>query len=159
MISFTVSFSFILRNWLMFAVVNDSVLGPLASALVDKYGCKYMTVAGGVTCMIGFILSAVANSIGVMYFTFGIIGGLSRALTYVTAVVAIAFWFDKKRTLALGLQASGAGIGTVVFPPISIFLLDEYGWRGTLLVFAGFFANMCVCGMLMRDPEWITESE
>ncbi|KAJ8923171.1 hypothetical protein NQ315_001725 [Exocentrus adspersus] len=131
--------------------------GPLASALVDKYGCRYMTILGGVTCMIGFLLSAIADSIGVMYFTFGIIGGLSRSLTYVTVVVPIAFWFEKRRTIALGLQASGAGIGTVIFSPITTSLLSEYGWRGTLVIFAGLFANMCVCGMLMKDPEWVTE--
>lgn len=33
-------------------------------------------------------------------------------------------------------------------------LLDEYGWRGTTLILAGIFLNMCICGMLMKDLEW-----
>lgn len=135
------------------------ILGPIGSALVDKYGCQSMTVLGGLICTVGFFLSAYSRSIGVMYVTFGVIGGLGLGLCFVTAVVSIAFWFEKRRTIALGLAASGTGFGTVVFSPLSTRLLFEYGWRGTLLIIAGFFANMCVCGMLMRDPNWIIETE
>ncbi|KAJ8957423.1 hypothetical protein NQ318_004903 [Aromia moschata] len=133
--------------------------GPIASAFVDKYGCKLMTVIGALICSFGFVLSSYSRSIGVMYVTFGVIGGLGRGLSYVTAVVSIAFWFEKRRTFVLGLAASGAGFGTVIFSPLSTFLLEQYGWRGTILIFAGLFANMCVCGVLMRDPDWILEEE
>ncbi|KAJ8923170.1 hypothetical protein NQ315_001724 [Exocentrus adspersus] len=133
--------------------------GPIASAFVDRYGCKSMTVVGALICAFGFVISSFARSIGVMYVTFGVIGGLGRGLSYVTAVVSIAFWFEKKRTFVLGLAASGAGFGTVVFAPLSTWLLSEYGWRGTILIFAGLFANMCVCGVLMRNPDWIVEEE
>lgn len=126
---------------------------------MDRYGCKSMTVLGALICVTGFVISSYTRSIGVMYVTFGVIGGIGRGLSYVTAVVSIAFWFEKKRTFVLGLAASGAGFGTVVFAPLSTWLLYEYGWRGTLLIFAGLFANMCVCGMLMRNPEWIIEEE
>ncbi|KAJ8933232.1 hypothetical protein NQ314_014148 [Rhamnusium bicolor] len=135
------------------------IAGPIGSALVDKYGCKSMTILGGLICTVGFILSSYSKSIGVMYVTFGVIGGLGLGLCFVTAVVSIAFWFEKRRTIALGLAASGTGFGTVVFSPLSTCLLNEYHWRGTLLIVAGFFANMCVCGMLMRDPDWIIEEE
>ncbi|KAJ8972057.1 hypothetical protein NQ317_010926 [Molorchus minor] len=135
------------------------ITGPIASALVDKYGCKYTTIVGGIICTVGFVLSHFAKSIGVIYLTFGVIGGLGQALCFVTAVVSIAFWFEKHRTLALGLAASGTGFGTVIFSPMSTTLLFEYGWRGTLLIISGFFANMCVCGFLMRDPDWIIEEE
>ncbi|KAJ8957424.1 hypothetical protein NQ318_004904 [Aromia moschata] len=135
------------------------LVGPLASALVDKYGCKYMTIAGGVITSLGFLTSAYARSIGVMYVTFGIIGGVGRGLTYVTAVVAVAFWFEKRRSVAVGIAQSGAGFGTIIFSPLTTVLLSTYGWRGTLLITASIFLNMCVCGMLMRDPDWIVEEE
>ncbi|CAG9838628.1 unnamed protein product [Diabrotica balteata] len=135
------------------------IAGPIGSALVDKYGCMSMTIIGGIICTIGLALSSYARTIGVMYLTFGVIGGLGLTLCFVTAVVSIAFWFEKKRTIALGLAASGTGFGTAVYSPLATWLLFEYGWRGTLLITAGFFANMCVCGALMRDPDWIIEEE
>lgn len=128
--------------------------GPVMSALVDRYGCRRMTIAGGMISGLGFVLSCFSNTIEVMYLTFGVIAGLGLGLCYVTAVVSIAYWFDKKRTLAVGLGACGTGIGTFVYAPMTTFFIEEYGWRGTCLLLAGTFFNMIVCGTVMRDPEW-----
>ncbi|XP_072743081.1 uncharacterized protein [Anoplolepis gracilipes] len=128
--------------------------GPIMSALVDRYGCRNMTIIGGMISGLGFILSIFSNTIEVMYLTFGVIAGLGLGLCYVTAVVSIAFWFDKKRTLAVGLGACGTGIGTFVYAPMTTYFIAEYGWRGACLLLAGTFFNMIVAGTVMRDPEW-----
>lgn len=128
--------------------------GPIMSALVDRYGCRKMTIAGGLISGFGFILSIFSNTIELMYLTFGVIAGLGLGLCYVTAVVSIAFWFDKKRTLAVGLGACGTGIGTFVYAPMTTYFIEEYGWRGACLLLAGTFFNMIVAGAVMRDPEW-----
>lgn len=130
--------------------------GPIMSALVDRYGCRKMTILGGIISGLGFILSVFSNTIEVMYLTFGVIAGLGLGLCYVTAVVSVAFWFDKRRTLATGLGACGTGIGTFVYAPMTTFFIAEYGWRGTTLLLAGTFFNMIVAGAVMRDPEWLT---
>ncbi|XP_012537816.1 monocarboxylate transporter 5 [Monomorium pharaonis] len=128
--------------------------GPIMSALVDRYGCRNMTIAGGLISGLGFILSIFSNTIEIMYLTFGVIAGLGLGMCYVTAVVSIAFWFDKKRTLAVGLGACGTGIGTFVYAPMTTYFIEEYGWRGACLLLAGTFFNMIVAGTVMRDPEW-----
>lgn len=128
--------------------------GPIMSALVDRYGCRNMTIIGGLISGLGFILSIFSNTIEVMYLTFGVIAGLGLGLCYVTAVVSIAFWFDKKRTLAVGLGACGTGIGTFIYAPMTEYFIKEYGWRGTCLLLAGTFFNMIIAGAVMRDPEW-----
>lgn len=128
--------------------------GPIMSGLVDRYGCRKMTIMGGIISGTGFVLSSYAHSIGVMYLTFGVLAGLGLGLCYVTAVVSITYWFDKKRTLAVGLGACGTGIGTFVYAPMTTFFIEEYGWRGCVLLLAGTFFNMIVCGTVMRDPDW-----
>lgn len=131
------------------------ILGPVGSALVDKYGCRKMTILGGIISGLGFIISSFARSIEMVFFTFGFLSGLGLCLCYVTAVVSIAYWFDKKRTLATGLGACGTGIGTLLYAPLTQYSIEEYGWRGTVLLLAGTFFNFCVCGALMRDPDWL----
>ncbi|CAG9767259.1 unnamed protein product [Ceutorhynchus assimilis] len=131
--------------------------GPLMSALVDKFGCRPMTIVGGLIAALGFVLSSQCYSLSYMYVTFGVIAGFGLGLIYVTVVVSVAFWFEKKRTLAVGIGSSGIGIGTFVFSPFSTYLIEELGWRGTTLILAGVFLNMCICGALMRDPDWIIE--
>lgn len=130
--------------------------GPVMSALVDRYGCRSMTILGGIISTIGFVLASVSTSLEMMMITFGVIAGLGLGLVYVTAVVSIAYWFEKKRNLATGLGACGTGVGTFIYAPMTQYFIEEYGWRGTILLLSGTLLNLCVCGCVMRDPEWWT---
>lgn len=129
------------------------------SALVDAYGCRWMTIAGGIVSAIGFILSYYSKSIVTMYITFGIISGTGLGVIFVTSVVSVTYWFDERRTLAVGLASCGVGMGTFVFAPITLYSISEYGWRGTVLLLSGSFLNMCCCGAAMRDPEWLKDKD
>lgn len=131
------------------------IAGPIMSALVDRYGCKKMTIVGGVASTIGLVAASYSNSIETLYVTYGLMAGLGMGLLYVTAVVSIAYWFDKRRNLAVGLGSCGVGFGTFVYSPLTTYLLDEYQWRGALLLLAGTVLNVCICGAVMRDPEWL----
>lgn len=131
------------------------IAGPIMSALVDRYGCKNMTILGGVASTIGFVAASFSNSVEVLYVTYGLMAGIGMGLLYVTAVVSIAYWFEKRRNLAVGLGSCGVGFGTFVYSPLTTYLLDEYGWRGALLLLAGTVLNVCICGAVMRDPEWL----
>ncbi|KAG7302535.1 hypothetical protein JYU34_012453 [Plutella xylostella] len=128
--------------------------GPIMSALVDRYGCRSMTILGGIISTLGFVLASISTSLEMMMITFGVIAGLGLGLVYVTAVVSIAYWFDKKRTLAVGLGACGTGVGTFVYAPMTQYFIEEFGWRGAILLLSGTLLNLCVCGTVMRDPEW-----
>ncbi|XP_052869576.1 uncharacterized protein LOC128275200 [Anopheles cruzii] len=130
--------------------------GPVASFLTDRYGCRKVTIIGSILASGGFALSAYASSIEMLYLTFGIMAGFGLSLCYVAAVVIVAYYFDKRRSFATGLSVCGSGIGTFIFASLTQFLLDTYGWRGTTLILAGVFLNMCLCGLLMRDLEWTT---
>ncbi|XP_026750894.1 monocarboxylate transporter 14-like [Galleria mellonella] len=128
--------------------------GPIMSALVDRYGCRSMTILGGIISTLGFVLASISTTIEMMMVTFGVIAGLGLGLVYVTAVVSIAYWFEKKRNLAVGLGACGTGVGTFIYAPMTRHFIKEYGWRGTILLLSGTLLNLCVCGCVMRDPEW-----
>ncbi|XP_063534320.1 monocarboxylate transporter 4-like [Cydia strobilella] len=128
--------------------------GPVMSALVDRYGCRSMTILGGIISTLGFVLASVSTTIETMMLTFGVIAGLGLGLVYVTAVVSIAYWFEKKRNLAVGLGACGTGVGTFLYAPMTQYFIEEFGWRGTILLLSGTLLNLCVCGCVMRDPEW-----
>lgn len=128
--------------------------GPIASFLTDRYGCRKMCICGSIIASIGFIASAFTTNMESLFFTFGIVSGFGLSLCYVAAVVIVAYYFEKKRSLATGLSVCGSGIGTFIFAPLTQVLLDEYGWRGTTLILAGLFLNISVCGALMRDLAW-----
>ena len=128
--------------------------GPIASALTDRYGCRKVTIAGSILATLGFLLSSFANTLEVLYLTFGILSGFGLSLCYVAAVVIVAYYFERRRSFATGISVCGSGVGTFVFAPLTRVLIEEYGWRGACVILAGCFLNMCVCGALFRDLEW-----
>lgn len=134
------------------------LLGPFASALTTRFGCRTMTIIGGIIAFIGMILSCFATSIEMLCVTFSTIVGTGFSFCYITSVVVVAFYFDKRRALATGLAVCGTGVGTFTFAPLMDLLLVEYGWRGLFLVMSGVTLNLIVCGMLFR-PLQFTESE
>lgn len=60
---------------------------------------------------------------------FGVITGFGLSLCYVAAVVIVAYYFDKRRSLAPGLSMCGGGIGTFMFGPLNSYLIGESGSR------------------------------
>ncbi|XP_072938351.1 monocarboxylate transporter 9-like [Epargyreus clarus] len=131
------------------------ISGPIMSALVDRFGCRKMTMLASLVSTCGFLLAAISNSVELLCVTLGIISGLAMGVLYVTSVVAVAFWFDKRRTLAVSLASCGIGFGTVVYSPLTNFFLQIFDWRNTLVLLSGTILNMCICGALMRDPDWV----
>lgn len=136
-------------------IATPLIAGPVMSALVDRFGCRGMTMIAGVLSTIGFLLASVSNSVEMLCLTFGFLSGLGMGVLHVTAVVSVAFWFDKKRNLAVSLASCGFGVGTFIFSPFVNWLIEEYGWRSTIIVLAGVLLHLCVCGAVMRNPEWL----
>ena len=74
-------------------------------------------------------------------------------MLYLPAVVSVTHYFLKRRSFATGLALCGTGIGTIILTPLSEALIDEYGWRGAILIEAGLILNGCMCGFLLRPLE------
>lgn len=84
-------------------------------------------------------------------------------MAYLPAIIAVSFYFERRRSLATGLAVCGSGFGTFLFAPLTDLLLDEYGWKGTVLIETGLLLNCILCGAvfrpleLMNKPVTITE--
>ncbi|KAG8523097.1 Monocarboxylate transporter 12 [Galemys pyrenaicus] len=76
--------------------------------------------------------------------------GLGFALCYSPAIAMVGKYFRRRKALAYGIAMSGSGIGTFILAPVVQFLIEQFSWRGALLILGGFVLNLCVCGALMR---------
>lgn len=56
------------------------IVGPVASALTNRYGCRKVTVVGAVIASSGFLLSLFAPNIYYLYVTFGILSGKANCV-------------------------------------------------------------------------------
>jgi len=71
-------------------------------------------------------------------------------MAFISSVVAVSFYFDKRRSIAIGIAVCGTGVGTFAVAPLTNALLSEYSWKGTSLIQAGLLLNCIICGMLFR---------
>ena len=126
-------------------------LGPLTSVLVNRLGCRLTSIIGGLICVSGLLLSSLASSIYIMYLTYTFMFGFGSSCLYVSSYVITSLYFDKNRSIATGITASGSGLGTMSVAPILQALLDSFGWIKTYRITAGIFSVVCVL-CLTFDP-------
>lgn len=63
------------QNIILTMCITIYFLGPVASALTNRYGCRVVTIAGAIVAAIGFILSLFAPNIYYLFFSFGVLSG------------------------------------------------------------------------------------
>ncbi|XP_059482232.1 monocarboxylate transporter 2 isoform X2 [Neocloeon triangulifer] len=131
-------------------------VGPLVSALANKFGCRAVCIAGSVLSCVAFALSTLSPNVTVLMLTYGVMGGIGFGLIYLPAVVAVGYYFETKRSLATGIAVCGSGVGTFAFAPLADYLLKTFGgWQGANLILAGLILNCAIFGALMRPLELV----
>ena len=135
------------------------LVGPIVSALTNRYGCRIVCMIGSVIATVAFILSAFcSNSVSNLMFTYGVLGGIGFGLIYLPAVVCVGYYFETRRSLATGIAVCGSGFGTFTFAPLASYLIETFGWKGALLILAGLILNCVLFGALMK-PLVYTEGD
>jgi ACS family hexuronate transporter-like MFS transporter len=90
--------------------------------------------------------------------------GLGEAGNWPGAAKVIAEWFPvRERAFAMAVFNSGAAIGSVVAPPIIVWLQLSYGWQTTFIVTGALgFLWLALWLLCYQSPDrhrWITDEE
>jgi MFS family permease len=138
--------------------LQNGITFPLAGWLSDKYGSKYLAVAGCCMMGAGFILMYFIQTAWQYYLVWGVlIAGGSTLGFSVSIDKVVTNWFIKKRGLAFSIRfAIAAIVGMILLPIISI-AVTLWGWRFTSLIWAGVaFAVIPVAFIFVRQhrPEY-----
>ncbi|XP_050042907.1 monocarboxylate transporter 14 [Dermacentor andersoni] len=137
--------------WIASIMVGTTFcIGPVASGLTTKYGCRAVTIAGSLLATVGLVVSVVAPNVTYLFFTIGLCTGAGFGLMYLPAIVSVTTYFEKRRAFATGIAVCGSGFGTFALAPFIEWLVHVYGWQGALLCTAGMVLNCCVFGALLR---------
>ncbi|ESO03530.1 hypothetical protein HELRODRAFT_111962 [Helobdella robusta] len=127
------------------------ILSPLACSAVPVIGCRKLGVFGGIVMCLSIFVASFFNSFWSVLLALGIFTSVGLVAVYVSAYVAVTYWFDEKnRGLATGIAVAGSGLGSVVFPQLIEWLLTMYTWRGMLIIIAGCCLNAAISGCLYR---------
>jgi MFS transporter, OFA family, oxalate/formate antiporter len=133
-------------------VITETWLVPIEGYLVDRFGPRVVTIAGGVLVAAGWAINSGADSLPMLYLGQGV-GGIGAGAVYGTCVGNALKWFPERRGLAAGITAAGFGAGSALTViPISS-MIESSGYASTFLAFGlGQGIVIIVLGLLLRPP-------
>lgn len=121
---------------------------------LQKFGPRKLALIGAFLYAFGYIISYFAlqnESLWLLYFGYGIVGGIGLGLAYVTPVATVSKWFPDKQGLVTGMVVMGFGLGALLMSKLLAPIFLEYFEKDlaktflaigiTLLVLLPFFAN------------------
>jgi MFS family permease len=117
------------------AMISYVATAPLAGCLIDRFGPRRVILPGIFLFATGTALCATIHRLLHFYLFFGLIAGVGVTFVSVAAYTAIIpHWFIKQRGTASGIAANGIGLGTLIFVPLSQWLISGWGWRASFLI-------------------------
>jgi OFA family oxalate/formate antiporter-like MFS transporter len=115
-------------------VLIETWLIPVEGYLVDRFGPRWVVIAGAVLVTAAWVMNSGASSLPVLYFA-AALGGIGTGCVYGTCVGNALKWFPGRRGLAAGITAAGFGAGAAItVGPIKT-MIQASGYEHAFLVF------------------------
>ena len=110
------------------ALMSTAAAMPLVSGWALKYvRPRSLLLIGGALFGLGIVALGSAESLALMY-GFAVVAGIGLGTVYPGATMAnLIRYFPDRGGFASGFLTAGAGIGGMVWAPVAVWLIDEYG--------------------------------
>lgn len=117
-------------------LVTGALFSPVAGRHFDSHGTRGAMMLGALTCGAGLALLAFSTG-PVSFLASWVVIGIGHVLQLANAGnVTVAQLVGNRARRVIGLMMLGTGLASTVFWPLGTFLIDQFGWRATWLVFA-----------------------
>ncbi|CAM1508851.1 Fc.00g025900.m01.CDS01 [Cosmosporella sp. VM-42] len=135
------------------------LISPLVNNLSKRIGMRWTLLMGTILVFVSLMTASFATKIWHLFLSQGCCFGWGMGLIYITASAALPSWFSTRRSLAVGIATSGAGIGGLVYSLAANAAIQNLGvaWAYRILAFSSLAANMLASG-LMKESGGRTQS-
>jgi MFS family permease len=108
---------------------------PITGAAVDRFGPRKVMPIGALFLAGGMFASSFVTEIWHLYLFYGIFAAFGvNAVGTMVSFTVLSNWFSRRRGTAIGIAASGIGLGTFVLVPLSQYVINIAGWRMAYIV-------------------------
>ena len=138
------------------AAITVALVSPLIGLLLDRFPPRRIILPGIVVFAVGLAtLSRLTSHLVQFYATFFVIGLAANATAQFAYTRTILTWFRVRRGFALALLLTGSGIGSILIPPLTEWMIQHHGWRSGFLLLSGIaILGFPLTAMLVRNrPE------
>jgi MFS family permease len=126
----------------------------LLGRLNDRVGPRLITTISGIFLGVGYLLMSGLTSLWQLYLLYSLLVGIGLSGTDVVLLSTIARWFVRLRGRMSGVLKVGTGVGMLVMPLFTNWLITAFGWRTAFFVM-GIVVLILFSGLsqlLVRDP-------
>lgn len=138
------------------AAITVALVSPLIGWLLDRFPPRRIIVPAIVAFALALgSLSRLSGHIAQFYLTFLVIGLAANATAQFAYTRTVLTWFVKHRGFALALLLTGSGVGSIVIPPLTEWMIAHHGWRAAWLMLGGIaLLGLPLTALLVRNrPE------
>ena len=111
------------------ATLIAAFLLPYMGKIIDRYGARVSLIIISIILGISCIFFGVASNFLMLTVGFGFLRFFGQGSLMLGCANLVSQWFDSKRGFAMSLMALGFGMSMAIHPPVSQFLIDQYGWK------------------------------
>lgn len=131
--------------------------GPFTLPMIRLFTLRVIVFVGIVLASSGYLLASCATQLWHLYLTQGLLFGWGGGMVFFATISLPSQYFEKKRGLATGLAVSGAGIGGLVWAPVTNWLIRMVGIRWCQRV-VGLVILMTLLSILPFIRPWVPVS-
>ena len=127
--------------------------GITVARLTDAVSPRKTATACALLLSSGYLLMSQVNTAWQLYLFFGVLIGIGMG-AYISMLSLVAKWFEKRRGLMTGIVLSGMGLGKMIMPPITGWLMSIYQWRIVFIILGiiTLLATVVAAQFLKRSP-------
>ncbi|MCG2633938.1 MAG: MFS transporter [Gammaproteobacteria bacterium] len=140
-------------TWL---ALSMGLTGPLIAVLIDKIEVRRTIMVGAVAVTAGATTVVFTHSLAQFYFGLVLMGFGVSAQTFIPGGQLVARWFVRRRSLAMGLLMTSAGLGAFIITPAFSLVLEKTGNWQTIFILMALSGPICILASLLgirNSPE------
>lgn len=118
------------------ALLMSGVVAVPVGRWLDRYGPRMLMTIGSCAATLLVLAWAMVHELAAFYLIWVGIGVTLTAVLYEPAFFVVATWFTRQRGRALTVLTFVAGFASVIYIPLSGWLVHWQGWRGALVTLA-----------------------
>jgi MFS family permease len=119
------------------AQVISGLLLPFTGRAMDRRSIRWLASGGIVTLAAAFLMISFATEIWHIILIYALfISGAEALAGPLVAQTLAARWFRARRGMAIGIAAIGTSVGGLLLPPLTVYLMTEFGWRAAHIMLA-----------------------
>lgn len=124
-----------------------------AGRLMERYSARVILTISSAVAGLSLMAMSQFDALWQFYITGALFGITLAFLLYLGFPTLLNRWFKSRMGIFIGICSAGSGIGGVLFNPIGGYLITNYGWRTTYLIFGAMILLLVtpVLALFLRD--------